>query len=78
MDSPPTAGHFVNVNLEEYGVKASFAAKFAHHSLVMIRVVQHAHLLLHTLRHQCTEQSQVQTGMTMPHPTGREMKTPRR
>jgi hypothetical protein len=44
------AGHFVNVNLEQYEVKASFAAKFAHHSLVMIRVVQHAHLLLLTLR----------------------------
>jgi hypothetical protein len=42
----PTAGHFVNVKLEKYEVKPSFGGKFAQsHSLLMIRVVQHAHLL---------------------------------
>ena len=35
----------MNVNLEKYEVKSSFGGKFAQsHSLLMIRVVQHAHL----------------------------------
>jgi hypothetical protein len=41
----------VNINLEEHEVKP-LILPLNLRSLVMIRVVQHAHLLLHTLRHQ--------------------------
>jgi hypothetical protein len=42
--SLPSAGHFMNVNLEEYEVKPLSPLNLHSHSLVMIRAVQHARL----------------------------------